>query len=563
MTNQLNMKIIILAVFAICFSLQKNHAQLKENLSMGLESNSIWYNDDKKTGSFYDNINDDSDKHFRSNNYLKFDYKFLDNFTANIQLESYEPLAILNYSPNFNNTNLATFSLNFKNKKLDITAGHYYEQFGSGLIFRSWEDRQLGINNALFGGKITYKPMEDLYLTVLYGKHRVGFKTSKGEIFGFNSDINLSNLLNFDRSSLSIGASYIGRKQALEIENPELNELTNAFSGRFDFSHKNFYSSVEYIEKKEDALVQFNQISNRLKKGYAFLLNTGYSKKGFGTNLTFRRLENMSFFSDREKSRNDYNENLVNYIPALTKQHDYLLSNIYVYQAQPYVSFQDPTLLKTGEIGGQIDVFYSIKKDTWLGGKNGVKLASNFSYYTNLDGNYEYDILDYETKFIGFGEKYYSDINFEIRKKWNPKWSSIFYYINQYYHKRFIDETFGKVITNIGVAETTIKIGKGRSLRIEGQHLWTKDDKKNWAGATFEINLNTKLSFYFNDIYNYGNDNEDSQIHYYNVGGSFSKGATRFALNYGRQRGGLLCVGGVCRYVAESTGLAINLATSF
>ena len=85
----------------------------------------------------------------------------------------------------------------------------------------------------------------------------------------------------------------------------------------------------------------------------------------------------------------------------------------------------------------------------------------------------------------------------------------------------------------------------------------------NWAGGTIEVNLNKNLSFYVNDIYNYDNYVEDYQIHYYNFGGSYSKGATRIALNYGRQRGGLLCVGGVCRFVPENTGLSLNFTTAF
>ncbi len=62
-------------------------------------------------------------------------------------------------------------------------------------------------------------------------------------------------------------------------------------------------------------------------------------------------------------------------------------------------------------------------------------------------------------------------------------------------------------------------------------------------------------------MYNYGNDLR--KIHYYNFGGSYSSGTTRVALNYGRQRGGLLCVGGVCRIVPESTGIGMTLNVSF
>ena len=41
------------------------------------------------------------------------------------------------------------------------------------------------------------------------------------------------------------------------------------------------------------------------------------------------------------------------------------------------------------------------------------------------------------------------------------------------------------------------------------------------------------------------------------------KNATRIALSYGRQREGLLCVGGVCRYVPAATGASISISTSF
>ena len=59
------------------------------------------------------------------------------------------------------------------------------------------------------------------------------------------------------------------------------------------------------MSKSEDAILQFGQISNLfIKDGNALLLNTGYSKKGLGIDFTFRRMENMSFFSEREKSRN-------------------------------------------------------------------------------------------------------------------------------------------------------------------------------------------------------------------------------------------------------------------
>lgn len=549
------MKKIITLSFFLCSFLTFSQEK-KERLSIGFESNSQYYTDDDKTGKFTEK------NRFRANNYLKVDY-YLNNFYFGVQLESYEPQALLNYSPNLDKTNLGLYYASYKTKNLELTAGHFYEQFGSGLILRAWENRQLGLNNALRGGRIKYNINNNIYLTGLYAKQRYGFKHSNGDIYGFNADLDLASIIKNKNTTLGLGFSYVGRNENIADKNGyDFNNLTNAFSTRLNWSKGNFYTNTEYVIKSSDGVILFDRI-NTIKSGNAFLLNLGYAKKGIGIDATFRRMENMSFFSNRDATKEIFNEKMINYIPALTKQHDYLLTNIYVYQAQPKVAFQDPTFMKAGEIGGQIDVFFKLKKGSTLGGKYGTKIAINTSYWAGLGGNYDYSKFDYDTKFLGFGTKYFSDISLEVRKKINRKWSSIFYYVNQNYNKFYIEEKRGKVTANILVGEATYKIGGGKSLRFEAQHLWTKDDRKNWVGGTLEVNINSRLGFYINDIYNYGSDKVNEKIHYYNIGGSYSYKAHRFALNYGRQRGGLLCVGGVCRMVPESTGISANIIMSF
>ena len=530
-------------------------AQNNSNLTVGFESNSQYYMDDEKTGDFTE------ENRFRSNNYLKIDY-LISNFYFGIQAESYEPISLLNYSPDFNQTNIALYYAGYKSKKIEVDAGYFYEQYGSGLILRSWENRQLGINNALRGVKVKFSPSDNIEFSALYGSQRSGFDVSDASIYGFNSEINISSILKVDTWNLDLGFSYVGRKEVNDNLDYNFNDLTNAISARVNFSKNNFYSSAEFVAKSNDGLIIFQEVRN-VKPGNAFLFDFGYGKKGFGINANFRRIENISFYSERNATGNIYNQNIINYIPALTKQHDYLLTNIYVYQAQPQVSFQDPTLLKIGEIGGQVDLFYTLKKKTFLGGKYGTKIALNMSYWAGLSGDFDYENFDYSADTFGIGEKYFSEISLEIRKKWSRSWSSIFYYVNQSYNKRYIEETFGNVETDIFVGEATYKLGSGKSLRFEAQHLWTQDDKKNWTGATLEFNLNSKLAIYANNIYNYGNDDESKKINYYNLGGSYTKGAQRFSLNYGRQRGGLICIGGVCRFVPESTGLTANIVLSF
>jgi len=111
---------------------------------------------------------EDSPEYFRSNNYLQLNYE-LKKWTFGMQVESYAKQALLNYYPGFDGTNVATYFAKYKAKKLEATAGYFYEQFGSGMILRAWEDRSLGINTALRGGKIFYKPTKDIKFKAFYG----------------------------------------------------------------------------------------------------------------------------------------------------------------------------------------------------------------------------------------------------------------------------------------------------------------------------------------------------------------------------------------------------------
>lgn len=587
---------VFILFFALLTSAQNKDSisffeQFNDKLSVNYESISQWYLND----SYIDdqNLNLIGDEKLRSTNYLRLDYLFNDNFSAGLQLESFSPINLLNMSNLYDNDlGLATYYINYRNKKIDLTLGHFYEQFGSGLILRSWEDRFLGINTALRGARLKIKINNDIGLTALYGRQRKGFELSKGDIFGINSSVNISNLLGIlQEGSLVGGLSYVGKNESYEKTNNEsemeIPELVNAFSSRINFSHKNFYSDIEYVVKSKDLRlnvlgpssgVSFSE--NKTFKGSALLWSVGYSKKGLGLSYNFRRLENMRWFSERSYSynvSNPTNQLSINYLPALVKQHDYTLANIYLYQTLPGLTienYQDP-LIKAGEIGQFVDFFYKFKKGSLLGGKYGTKVNINMSYWAKLSTEYndpdptDYvtsDDLTYDSEFFNFKNKLYSDLNIEIRKKWNRKLSSIFTCINLFYDKSYLESpVYDQVNAWIGVVDNTYKFSKGKSLRLEFQHLATNDDARNWMGGTVEYFFNSQFGVYINDSYNYEESNvpTDTKVHFYNIGGSYTKGSSRFSINYGRQRGGLLCVGGICRQVSPNTGLTLNITTAF
>lgn len=548
--------------------------ELKGNLNIGVESN-MQYN------LFDDQENEITSDNFRSNNYVTIDYD-INKFAFGIQVEGYAPEAVLNFSPSYNKqVALATAYARYKTDKLEATAGHFYEQFGSGLTLRSWEDRQLGINNALLGTRLKYNVNNSIELTGLVARQRYGFKLSESNIYGFNSELNISDLLKYDKAGLNIGLSFVGKDEPYVSTTPGFigNDFPNyvyTTSTRVGFTQGGFYSNAEYVYKSNDVRIKTSVVHEGLKDdGNAILLTLGYSQKGMGISGTFRRLENMSFYSERAAAGNLYNEQIMNYIPGLTKQHDYSLTNIYVYVAQPSVDFSGMSInnngevigkVKDGEMGGQIDFYYKFKKKSALGGKYGTKLAANFSQwtdlYTNLDQEGQVSIYDtnYTTDFFNYRTLLFREFNLEVRKKWSKNLSSIFSYVNLFYNKdRLEGAEYEEVDANIFVVESTYKLGKGRAIRAELQHLGTSNDQKNWAAGTLEFNASTKLGFFATDMYNYGS----TENHYYNFGTSYTKNKTRVALSYGKQRDGLLCVGGVCRVVQASTGVNLSLITSF
>jgi len=549
------MKKLLFCVIALCSTI--TYAQDTGYFFGGLESNSQWLLDD-------DGLNFVApEDQFRSNNYFQFNYNY-GKFTAGLQYEAYLPSALLGYAPDYDGgNNIGTYYLNFKDKSLDVTGGYFYEQFGSGLILRTWEDRQLGINNSLRGIRVKFSPLESLDLTGVYGQQRNGFEVSEGVIQGVDANFNISNAFDLETIDLRLGASYVGRYQSND-GNEAIPSTVNAYGGRLDFSIGNFYGGVEAITKDPDVIANEGQlVSNKLYDGTALQVDLGYGAKGIGISGTFRRLENFSFYSDRLAEGNVYNQQIINYVPALTKQQDYLLTNIYVYNAQPRLVIESYDQ-RFGEVGSQVDVFYTFKKGTALGGKYGTKIAANFSYWGGLDAEYHIENKWYEAKFIGNGPRLFRDFSVEIKKKWSKKWNSVVTFQDVRVDKGIVyggplgvDE---EIEAKIGVIEGTYKFGTGKSIRAVAQHLWSKQDRKNWAAGVIEYNFNSRLAVYVADSWNYGGEEE---IHYYSIGGSYSKGRTRFSMNYGRQRGGLICVGGVCRFVPENTGVTANLTVNF
>ena len=73
----------------------------------------------------------------------------------------------------------------------ELTAGTFYEQFGSGFILRTYEERSLGIDNSLLGGRLTLRPAKGVTFKALSGKQRHYWKWDGGLVSGLDGEIAL------------------------------------------------------------------------------------------------------------------------------------------------------------------------------------------------------------------------------------------------------------------------------------------------------------------------------------------------------------------------------------
>lgn len=491
------------------------------------------------------------------------------NFKAGMRFESYLP-RIQGYPNRFDGTGLGMRYVGYQNEFIDITLGTFYEQFGSGLALRTYEDRNLGYDNLLDGMRVIIRPGKGFVVKGVYGTQRLSFQQGQivhgaGLVRGVDGEVHLNEALkSLKDASLDVvlGASFVSKFQ--EDDNPEwvLPQNVGAYGARAKLTYGNFYADAEFIQKEADPSSDNQYIYNY---GHAAIFNLRYTQKGLGILLSGKSVDNMSFRSDRTKDLQDV---LINFLPSLNKTHTYnLVATLYPYATQPM-----------GEVAYQADLLYTFKKGSQLGGKYGTTIGLNFSTtyrpeqtLKGIDLNDSSRVVYHTTPFQRSDSLYWQDINFNITKKFNKKWSGIlsYYDININNDVVKVSDAKGIIHARIAVLEGTYKLNAHHALRWELQGMWVQrnelgdNDKGNWATALVEYTISPGWFFSAMNQYNYGNDDLSKRVNYPIVTCGYIKDATRLTVSYGRQRAGLFCVGGVCRPVPANNGLMINLTHSF
>ena len=542
------MKRLTLLLVGVALTLSVSAQKVLGNgqVSGSLESSSIYYAPDKKIERPEDT--------FGSNNYIKVDYAN-GRFSAGVQMNAFLP-ALVGYEELANGKKfyLASKYIQWRDKNFEILVGDIFDQYGNGLIFRSFEDRQLGLNNSLEGIRAGYNFGRYVSLRGMYGRPRLYTEYSQTWVRGADLIVSIADIIKVPVINFTLEGSYVNRYQSLDqapeymhsedpstidpitgvgktfLESYGVSPNLNMYSGRLNFGWNGLSVRGEYVHKSKDfAMDEFATYN-----GWAALGEVGYNYKTFSVMGTFRALDHMGTAIDIYTKGTG---NIINYLPALTRQYTYMLANLNPYR-----------VMTNGELGGQVDLCYSYRS------------KSNRYRYWNFHANFStFYSLEKQAWTNNERQLYWRDINVDIERQWNKKWKSLILY-------SFQDNMDHQA--HIFVGDVTHKFNRKMSLRFELQYLLSGDEKSewdgihsegDWAAALVEFNLAPHWSFYVQDMYNIG----QSKTHYYNGGFSYTYNRTRVQLSYGRNRAGYVCSGGVCRFSPAYTGVNLVLTSSF
>ena len=528
-----------------------------------IQSDAQWYLRDEildPSGEFY------PDEKLLGQGFALFTYTDGD-FEAGMRYENYQNV-MLGFPNGFRGEGITYRYARVKRDNWDITVGNFYEQFGSGLIFRSYEERGLGLDNAMDGVRILTKINGGIKIKGVLGRQRKYFTKSDGIVRGVDIEWSANELipiLNKKGIVTSLGASFVSKFQRGFDPILNLPENVGSYALRSNLNFKGFSWTNEWAYKINDPSYDNGYI---YRPGEAFISTLTYSKKGLGILASIKRIDNMSFRSDRNAQQFDL---FINFLPPTSEPHTYALPALYPYATQV-----------NGEIGSQFEISYMIPRGSPLGGKYGTRLNFNSAISNSIDKSVLEDgtrglkgTQGYISDYLKLGPiRYFQDLNASISHKFSKQYKSQITYYHLEYNKTVLNDGVGDItilenpgmdsVININamVWENQFKIPNGQTIRSELQLALADGFRGDMAMALVEWTINHDWTLALQDIFNYGHPTPSRRIHYPILSLIHFNGPTRVQIGYGRQQQGVFCVGGVCRVVPPSSGLSISLTTS-
>ena len=553
-------KIVLVVLVCIQTGLMAQNND-RGTLSGNFMSNFQGYDKDPKIGAtteVYNKYKSSADAWLFLNYNLK-------GYSFSLRYDMFNNSPLLNPQSVYNKQGIGFWQVSKDIAGLNLTAGYFYDQFASGMIFRAYEERTIGLDYAVQGLRVKYN-YKNLGLKAFAGQQKGNiftgdrFGVSPEAIKGLNAEYVFKVL---DAINFTTGASTVNRsldQNTMNAVASQINSqpLSERFIPKYNAYAHNVYASIgfrdvtlygEYLYKTREAIYNQNGTALMNRDGQITFTTLSYSKANlgknkqfsFGANLQYKHIQNFNF---RTSPFETLNNGLISYLPSITKQNTYRLLARYTAVTQ-----------MLGEDAYQGELIITPKR--------GTTITLNISNVNSLRSNGDS---------MGNPKKLFRERYLEIQHKFSKKFKGkiglqYIYYDQQRYQQK--DTSYHDVQAWTPFFEITYKFNKKTSLRIEGQYLDTKQDLGSFANAVVELNYTSHWSFSVGDMVNTqphhvqpGFDPNEI-IHYYSVYGGYTDGPTVFTLAYIKQVQGVNCTGGICRVEPAFSGMRATLTTSF
>ncbi len=450
---------------------------------------------------------------------------------------------LLNPQEAYTNRGIGFYSVSKDFEKLTLTVGSFYDQFGSGLIFRAFEDRTIGLDYAIQGVRVRFTPNDSFMVKAFAGVQKFRFDVHPQVIkganaekiwgigpFTFNSGAGITNRT-LDQATIDLLANRINAMPESSRFDPKYNMYAGTLYNTLRY--KNFSLYTEYAMKSKEAVYieqSYGNLQLQNKGGKVLFGGLNYSRSGLGINLQYKKVEH---FILRTSPDAQFNIGTIGYLPPLSKQQAYRLPARYGIAARDQ-----------GESGFQGDITYSPKEHNTF--------SLNGSYIKNP---------------INQNKELYREMYLDFTKKYNKRLRTISGVQYIHYDLRFYQgEASGELVKAFtGFAEVSYKFDRTlrKSIRAELQYLATRQDLGDFGFALVEFNWAPHYSFSASDMVNVRPLKGREHLQYPTLFASYTYKQTRLTFGYIKQVQGVVCTGGVCRVEPAFSGVRFELSTNF